>query len=409
MKSIKISIQGQEPHTISARLELPADRKPHSYALFAHCFTCSKDFKAVHNISMALTTHGFGVLRFDFTGLGESAGNFSETSFSSNIDDIITVCRYMSEHYKAPSLVIGHSLGGAAAVVAGSKIDSIKAIVTIGAPSTATHVKHLFTGHVSDINSKGAAEVNIGGRHFTITKQFLEDLEQNDVLQTVRELRKPILIAHSPQDRVVDVENAAALFKAAHHPKSFLSLDGADHLLTQKKDSTYVGNVLSSWASRYLNISPPKTYTTDLQVVAHLTQDEGYTTQIQAGEHNLIADEPTEYGGNDFGPSPYELLSAGLGACTAMTIKMYAARKQWPLQEVYVHLSHSKDYDTDMQDTNRQSTGGKIDKFVREIQLVGPLDETQRQRLLEIANKCPVHKTLLSQMVIETRLQKEEV
>jgi uncharacterized OsmC-like protein/pimeloyl-ACP methyl ester carboxylesterase len=403
MKSITLEIKNKAGEPLAARLELPAGRKPHNFAIFAHCFTCSKDFHAVRNICLALTSRDFGVLRFDFTGLGESGGDFSSTNFSNNIEDIQVVGDYLKTHYQAPSLLIGHSLGGAAALVAGSRMEYIKAIATIGAPSTLSHITHLFSESLDTINKKGAAEVSIGGRPFMIKKQFVDELQKNDLTDIVNKMRKPLLLAHSPQDRVVDIQNAADLFHAAFHPKSFLSLDGADHLLSEEKDSHYVGDVLSSWAKRYIDELPEVRVTTDLQVVAHIA-DDNYTTQIQARQHTIIADEPKSLGGNDLGMSPYELLSAGLGACTAITLKMYASRKKWDLQEVFVHLEHGKEHARDSANTEVDKAP-KIDLFKREIELVGDLDEKQRARLLEIADRCPVHKTLHNEIQVRTILR----
>ncbi|WP_247232228.1 bifunctional alpha/beta hydrolase/OsmC family protein [Telluribacter sp. SYSU D00476] len=404
MKSVKLSIKNKAGEPLSARLELPASRRPHSYAIFAHCFTCSKDLNAVRNICLALTNRDFAVVRFDFTGLGESGGDFSDTNFSHNIDDLMIVGEYLEKNYKAPTLLIGHSLGGAAAIVAGSKMASIRAVATIGAPSTISHVTHLFKEDLSTIEAEGYAEVSIGGRPFTIRKHFIDSLELKDLSSIVKNMRKPLLIAHSPQDRIVDIRNAGELYKAARHPKSFLSLDRADHLLSDEEDSHYVGDVLSSWAKRYIDFKPVERADSDSQVVAQIAGDD-YTTQIQTRQHTLIADEPVSLGGNDLGPSPYELLSAGLGACTAITLKMYANRKKWDLQEVLVHLDHGKVHAEDSAHTEVNQTQ-KIDQFTRNIELVGNLDDTQRARLLEIANKCPVHKTLHNNIVIKTTLRK---
>lgn len=403
MKSIQLEIKNNAGLPLAARLELPAGSKPHNFAIFAHCFTCSKDLHAVRNICRALTNRDFAVLRFDFTGLGESGGQFSETNFSHNIDDLLVVGDYLKTHYQAPSLLIGHSLGGAAALVAGSRMESIKAIATIGSPSTISHITHLFSEELDQIREEGAAKVSIGGRPFTIERHFIEELQKTKLTDLVHTMRKPLLVAHSPQDKIVGIDNAAELYHAAFHPKSFLSLDQADHLLSNEQDSLYVGDVLSSWAKRYIDQQPEERITTDLQVVAQVA-DDGYTTQIQARQHTIIADEPKSLGGNDLGMSPYELLSAGLGACTAITVKMYAERKKWDLKEVYVHLDHGKVHAEDSAHTEVDNTQ-KIDLFRREIELVGNLDQDQRARLLEIANKCPVHKTLHNTIEVSTSLR----
>ena len=389
----KVHFKNKEGKSLVGRLELPANQHPHNYAIFAHCFTCNKNLTAIKNIGRTLTSNGFGVLRFDFTGLGESEGEFSESNFSGNVEDLIAASDYLTANYQAPDLLIGHSLGGAAAILAASKIDSIQAVSTIGAPSEPEHVKHLLRNSIAEIEQEGKAVVNIGGRDFSIKKQFLDDLEQNTLSTTVKNLRKPLLILHSPQDMTVGIKNAEEIYKAAHHPKSFISLDGADHLLTNKHDSNYVGEVISSWAKRYLSIEIEEHHLkTQHQVVASLDFEDGFTTQMKVGSHYIIADEPVSYGGNDFGPSPYELVTAGLSACTAMTLQMYAKRKKWRIENIEVHTSHSKTHAKDCEDC--ESSGTKIDTFQRKIKITGNFNDKQLERLLQIADKCPVHKTL---------------
>ncbi|WP_019668686.1 bifunctional alpha/beta hydrolase/OsmC family protein [Eudoraea adriatica] len=399
----KVIFYNKSGQQLAGRLELPANQLPHNFVLFAHCFTCNKNLLAIKNISKSLTSNGFGVLRFDFTGLGESEGDFADTNFSGNVEDLVAAAEYLRKTYKAPGLLIGHSLGGAAAIIAASEITSIKAIATIAAPSDPVHVKNLLRSNIEEINLKGKAVVNIGGRDFTIKKQFLEDLERKTLPQIVKGLRKPILIMHSPQDQIVAIKNAEDIYVAAHHPKSFISLDGADHLLSNKKDSTYTGSVISGWAKRYLEIPPDKRVSSEHQVVASLDSEDGFSTSMKVGNHYMMADEPEEFGGNDFGPSPYELVSAGLSACTAMTIQMYVKRKGWDLQNVEVHTSYSKSHAEDCQDC--ESPGTKIDTFHRELKLTGSIDEKKVQRILEIADKCPVHKTLHSETQVITHLK----
>jgi uncharacterized OsmC-like protein/esterase/lipase len=402
MKSEKVSFTNDQGHDLSARLDLPADRSPHHYVLFAHCFTCGKDLHAVRNISRALTGRGFGVLRFDFTGLGASEGEFSETSFSSNISDLHAAIRHMEKAFAPPALLIGHSLGGAAAIVAGAEAASIQAVVTIGAPADIHHVQHLFKEDLDEIRAKGSAEVRIAGRSFTIRQDFIDDLQQRDLQQILKQMRKPLLIAHSPQDAVVGIDNAALLYQAAMHPKSFLSLDGADHLLSDAQDAIYAGDMIAAWVKRYLPESPVEELPdSDHRVVAHIA-NEGFTTQLRAGGHDLTVDEPVNVGGNGFGPTPYDLLGASLAACTAMTMKMYAQRKGWDLADAYVHVSHSKSHAQDCEACVNQSA--RIDHFDRLIELRGDLDEDQRKRLLEIADKCPVHRTLHGEVQVGTRL-----
>lgn len=386
---------------LSANLELPADSHPHSYAIFAHCFTCSKNLSAVVNISRTLTQSGFAVLRFDFTGLGESEGKFENSGFSSNVSDLVDAAKYLSEKHMSPTLLIGHSLGGAAVLVAATLIKTIKAVATIGAPSHIDHVSHLFDANLDEIKSKGVANVSIGGRPFRISKAFLDDLKSASMIKIATDLKKALLIMHSPQDSVVKIEHAAKLYKNADHPKSFISLDGADHLLTNKKDSIYVGEMIASWAKRYIDIKQNPLPIRKMQVVAR-TRNTSYTTDVVAGKHALTADEPESVGGNDFGPSPYEYLSAALAACTSMTIQMYTKHKSWNLDEVTVHVQHGKNYHMDADDPEQSNK--KIDHFERAIELEGDLTEEQIERILKIADKCPVHKTLSSVILINTHL-----
>jgi len=404
MNTTKVEFRNKEDQLLSGRLEMPVDRHPHNYVLFAHCFTCTKNLSAVRNISKALTSKGFAVLRFDFTGLGESEGDFADTNFSGNVEDLVAASNYLSENYEAPSLLIGHSLGGAAVIFAAKEIPSVHAIATMGAPANPVHVKHLLKSGIAEIKETGQAVVHLSGRDFTIKKQFLDDLETKSLPETAKALRKPLLIMHSPQDDTVGIKNAEEIYVAAHHPKSFVSLDGADHLLFNKNDSQYVGEVISGWARRYLDISEKirPTLKTNHQVVASLDAEDSFTTQMKVGHHYMLADEPESFGGNDFGPSPYELVSAGLSACTAMTLQMYAKRKEWPLENVEVHTSYSKSHAEDCR--NCEDDTAKIDTFHRELKLTGNLDEKQRERLVQIADKCPVHKTLHSETQVITSL-----
>jgi putative redox protein len=324
----KVSFTNKENEELAGRLELPLEQEPHNFAIFAHCFTCSKNLTAVKNVGRALTKAGFGVLRFDFTGLGESEGDFENTNFSGNVDDLLEAATFLEKNYKAPSLLIGHSLGGAAAIFAASQLNSIKAVAVINSPSNPLHVKRLLKDSAAEISQKGKANVNLGGREFTIKKQFLDDLENKPLTKVVSDFRKALLILHSPQDTTVSIKNAEEIYKAAFHPKSFVSLDGADHLLSKKEDSLYVGNVIAGWASRYVDILPQEEVKSKSSVAASLDMDDKFTTHLKLGDHYLTADEPTSFGGNNYGPSPYEFLSAGLAACTAMTIQMYAKRKK---------------------------------------------------------------------------------
>lgn len=404
MSRHKINFKNKEGLLLSAKLELPADTHPHNFAIFAHCFTCTKNINAIRNIVNALTEAGFGVLSFDFTGLGESEGDFADTNFSSNVEDILSAGEFLAQDYKAPSLLIGHSLGGAAVLVAASRMDNIKAIATLGAPSEASHVQHLIQSSAATIEKEGMAEVDLGGRKFTIKKQFVDDLKHQSSRKVIAGLRKSLLILHSPQDATVGIENAAEIYTAAHHPKSFISLDGADHLLSKKEDSMYAGRMIATWAERYLHIEESVNLMTEYQTVALIkNQENKFLTQIQTGKHHLLADEPEDVGGDDMGPSPYQLLTSALGACTAMTVRMYADRKGWGIEELKVYVNHDKRHSDDCIDCESESS--KIDHFDRLLEIEGDLDDSQLKRLLEIANKCPVHRTLESEVKVITTLK----
>lgn len=399
MNTQKLTFTNKSGEKLVARLELPLDQAPIAYALFAHCFTCNKNLTAVRNISRAMTANGFGVLRFDFTGLGESDGDFADTNFSSNISDLVAAAKYMEDELEAPCLLIGHSLGGAAVIFAGKEIPSVQAIATIGAPSSPDHVQHLFQSSVEEIETRGVADLLIGGRPFTIKKQFIEDISGKNMAETVKSLKKALLIMHSPQDTTVGIANAAEIYGAAFHPKSFVSLDGADHLLSNGKDSEYVGQVIATWASRYIQLPPQRVLSSSNKVVVQIGS-EGFTTDIKAGKHTFRADEPISVGGKDYGPSPYDFLMASLGACTAMTMRMYADQKKWPIEEINVHLDHKKDYATDSSDC--ENSKAKVDVIDRYIEIKGDLDASQRERMMKIADKCPVHRTLHGTIEVRT-------
>lgn len=400
----KVVFQNKEGNELSGYLELPLNQEPHSFVLFAHCFTCNKNYFAVKNIARALSENGYGVLRFDFTGLGESEGDFSNTNFSGNVQDLLEAAAYLEKEHSAPSLLIGHSLGGAAVIFAAGELPSVKAVVTIAAPSSPNHVTHLIQSKISEIKQKGEAIVNVGGRDFTIKEQFLNDLNTKDLKQLVSNLDAAFLVLHSPKDTVVEINNAEELYVAARHPKSFVSLDDADHLLSKTEDSIYAGKVIAAWASRYLSIPKKEKLTSAHQVVANLGE-EGFTTQLRAGNHYFISDEPENVGGNDFGPTPYDFLAAALAACTSMTVQLYVKRKKWPLRNVETHVTHNKEHIEDCENCERNTS--KIDVFERELVLEGNLDEAQQKKVLEIADKCPVHRTLTNKITINTQLLKK--
>jgi uncharacterized OsmC-like protein/alpha/beta superfamily hydrolase len=400
----QVQFPGANGQQLSARLERPTSA-PRAYALFAHCFTCSKDSLAAAHISRSLAAQGIAALRFDFTGLGSSTGDFANTNFSSNIADLLAAVDYLREHYAAPKILIGHSLGGTAVLAAAAAVPESVVVATIGAPYQPDHVRRLLAPITAEIEARGEADVVLGGRTFRIKRQFLDDLANHRIRDAISNLRKALLVFHSPLDTTVDIDNATQIFLAAKHPKSFVSLDNADHLLTRKADSVYVAAVLAAWASRYLGDAAPAG-DNEREPGTVIVQEAGegkFAQNIRVGRHTLRSDEPEAFGGNNSGPSPYELLLAGLGACTSMTIRSYADRKNMPLEGVTVRLQHEKIHAQDCAECETKE--GKIDKIEREIELAGALDDAQRVKLLEIANKCPVHRTLHSEILIPTALK----
>jgi putative redox protein len=396
-----VNAQGQR---LAALLDMPPG-EPMAYALFAHCFTCGKDVHAARRIAQALTALGIGVLRFDFTGLGSSEGEFANTTFSSNVADLLAAAGALRERRRAPAILIGHSLGGAAVLAAAADVPEARAVVTIAAPSDPAHVTGLFRDRLQDIAQQGEIEVTLEGRRFRIRRAFLDDVAEQNLRQKITHLRKALLIFHSPTDDRVGIENATRIFEAAKHPKSFVSLAGADHLLSRPSDASYVAKVIAAWAERYLELPEPQPATADTDVIVSETRRSRFEQEISIGRHRLLADEPAGAGGLDSGPNPYDLLLAGLGACTSMTLRLYAERKSLPLDRVSVRLSHSKVHAAECETCETKE--GMLDRIERVITLAGELDDDQRARLLEIADKCPVHRTLTSEIEIRTREQRD--
>ena len=397
----KVTFTGTRGESLAGRLDLPAGH-PHAVALFAHCFTCGKDAVAASRISRALTERGFAVLRFDFTGLGESDGEFANSTFSSNITDLVRAADHLRATIAAPTLLVGHSLGGAAVLAAAHLIPEVRAVATIGAPADPAHVAGLFRHHSADIEAAGEATVYLAGRPFRVRREFLADIAGQPQMTRITNLNRALLVLHAPGDEIVGIDNARRIFEAARHPKSFVGLDGADHLLSRRGDAAYAATVIAAWAERYL---PPAESGPDISsmpaaVVVTDSADGAFTQQIRAGRHTLTADEPASSGGDDLGPTPYDLLLAALGTCTSMTVRMYAQRKNWPLRSTTVTLTHSKIHAADCEAC--ETSSGRLDHIRREVQFDGDLDADQRARLLEIANKCPVHRTLHSEVVVET-------
>ncbi len=401
MNSQSVFFDNRSGQQLAGVLDEPDSGKPHATALFAHCFTCNKNYKAVTRITRALNEAGIAVLRFDFTGLGDSEGDFSTTNFSTSIDDILDAARYLTDAGLPPTIAIGHSLGGTAILMAAPQISSVAAVVTIGAPGTADHVIRLFDDQTHGLESDGEAVVDIGGRPFRIRKQLIDDLTAQSGPARAAKLRLPLLIMHSPVDEIVSIDNAAEIFQQAMHPKSFISLDKADHLLSRDVDARYAGTLIATWASHYVEGSaqPTAEQITDSRVVA-TTGPEGFQTLLTADGHRLIADEPLAVGGTNAGPTPYGLLGSALASCTSMTLQMYARRKGLDLDTVKVVVSHKKIHVDDCEQCT--STKGKIDRFDRHLTLSGELSAAERDRLLEIADMCPVHRTLSGEIEIRT-------
>ena len=399
----KVTFTGAQGDTLAARLDLP-EGPPAGTALFAHCFTCTKDIFAASRIAQTLAARGFAVLRFDFTGLGSSEGEFANTNFSSNVQDLVAAADYLRGEGMAPGLLIGHSLGGAAVLAAAGDMAEVKAVATIGAPADPEHVSHLLQDGIEEIEREGEAEVLLAGRPFKIKKQFLEDIASQDQKARIGALGAALAVFHSPLDNTVGIENAAEIFTAAKHPKSFISLDKADHLLSRREDAEYVAAVLAAWAARFVSETGTQTGAAIAgeqgAVVVEETRWGKFQNAVAAGPHRLLADEPESYGGTDTGPTPYDLLAAGLGACTNMTLRLYAERKGLKLEKVRTTLRHEKIHAQDCADC--ETKAGKIDRITRTLTLHGDLTAEERARLIEIADKCPVHKTLHSEVIIET-------
>ncbi|MEZ4225560.1 MAG: alpha/beta fold hydrolase [Polyangiaceae bacterium] len=403
--SKKITFPSAQGHSLAARLELP-EGQPRAFALFAHCFTCSKDSTAASRISRALADEGFAVLRFDFTGLGGSEGDFANTDFSSNLSDLVAAADYLRAEYQAPTVLVGHSLGGAAVLRAAARIEETRAVVTLNAPFDPAHVKELLSAAEPALLAAEEAEVNLAGRTFRVKRSLLDDLSDQPMREAIGNLGAALLVMHSPTDDVVGVDNARLIFEAARHPKSFVSLDGASHLLGQRADAIFAARVIAAWAARYLAAEkePKPDDERDHSVVVAETHEGRYTQSVAFGNHRMRADEPVALGGLDSGPSPYDLLLASLGACTSMTLRMYAEHKQLPLDGVRVTLEHRKIYAKDCGDCETKQ--GKIDHIDRVIEVEGDLSDEQRQRLLEIADKCPVHRTLHAEVKIASQLKR---
>jgi uncharacterized OsmC-like protein/alpha-beta hydrolase superfamily lysophospholipase len=401
MRTERLELANPKGEKLAALMDLPLG-KANAFALFAHCFTCGKDNLAAKRISERLAMSGIGVLRFDFTGLGTSEGEFADTHFSSNIDDLVAAADYLRKSRGAPAILIGHSLGGTAVLAAAHRIPDAVAVVTMAAPCDPAHVTGLFKEHIDKIRSQGEVQVSLAGRSFRIRREFLDDVAEQKITDRLANLRKALLVFHSPTDDIVGIENASRIFTSAKHPKSFVSLAGADHLLSKRNDAVYVASVIAAWADRYLEQSAERS-DGQIEIGTVLVRETGggkFQQEVLSGPHRFLADEPVKVGGLDSGPGPYDLLLAGLGACTSMTMRLYADHKKLPLERVSVRLVHNRIHAEDC--LNCETEEGILDRIDRNITMEGPLDAEQRKRLLEIANKCPVHRTLESEIEIRT-------
>lgn len=406
MPNTRLEFPNKTGQTLSGLLEMPNFGEPIAYVLMAHCFACTKRTKAGTYISRALRKQGFAVLRFDFSGLGQSGGDFADTNFSTNVDDLVAAANFLREKYKAPQIMVGHSLGGTAVIEASKHVPECVAVSTIASPADPEHVTHLIQDQMQCIIETGHANVELAGRELTIKKQFIDDLKAQEVEKTLHNLNKAVLFFHSPWDEIVSIEHAKLMYQKALHPKSFVSLDNANHMLTNSKDAEYVGMVLAAWAAKYLQEDMENEDDNEIElqkgeVSAHIGKQK-YLTRLSTFEHDWIADEPKTLGGKNLGPTPYDLLAASLAACTSMTLRMYADRKKWPLDSVNTLVKQERVHAEDCADCEGHEK--YIHQFTRILHVVGNLDHQQRSRLLEIANKCPVHRTLEGQIETLTEL-----
>jgi uncharacterized OsmC-like protein/fermentation-respiration switch protein FrsA (DUF1100 family) len=401
--AVRVTFEGSSGLQLAARIDLPTG-PARTFALFAHCFTCTKDILAAKRIAAALVKTGVGVLRFDFTGLGSSEGEFANTDFSSNVEDLVAAAGYLRQTYIAPAILIGHSLGGAAVLAAAADIPEARAVVTIGAPADVAHVLHQFGSSIDEIRNKGQATVTLAGRRFDIRRSFVENAEEHRLLDRVAHLGKALLVMHAPRDAIVGIDNASKIFLAARHPKSFVSLDDADHLLSDTAAATYAAEVIAAWAGKYIPAA-----NSEIDIVDHVSVRETGQAKFQnivaTGHHRLLADEPVAAGGLDSGPNPYDYLASALGACTSMTLRLYAEHKNLQLGRISVSVRHGKVATEHCSDCGKAAEGrsGRIDRFERDIAVEGDLDATLRAKLLEIADKCPVHRTLEQASAIVTK------
>lgn len=395
MSTIRFDFPGAGAAILSGRLEVPAST-PRGWAIFAHCLTCGKESHAAVRISRALAAAGIGVLRFDFAGVGQSEAREGGLGIASSVADLSAAIAAMTDAGMAPALLVGHSFGAAAVLAAAADAPTVEAVVAIAAPLGADRIlRAIGAGNAAPDDTGGVQSVRISGRDFLLSATFADELDACPPLSSAAKLGRPLLLLHSPADAVAGFEDALAFYAAAAQPKSLVALDGADHLLTRQQDGDFAANIISAWAQRYLPILRADLVRPEqaLGVVAAETGHGLYQLAMQSGAHRFLADEPLEVGGLDTGLSPYDFVSAGLAACTTMTMRLYAQRKNFPLERARTAVEHSK-----------QPGDPARDLFTRTIWLEGGLDAEQRAKLLAIANRCPVDLTLVRGSDVETML-----
>ena len=400
--SLRFSFENASGLQLAAIVDLPI--LPIKYfALYAHCFSCGKDILVAARIARSLAAKGIAVMRFDFTGIGSSEGSFEESNFTNNCLDIVAATEYMRQHYQAPRLLIGHSLGGTAMLNAAEHIPEAAAIVSIAAPASPDHVLSHFESEVDKLEKQEKVDIELANKTLTISRDFVADLKQHSLLEKISQLRKALLIFHSPIDNIVSINEASKIFVAAKHPKSFISLDKADHLITEKKDIEYIAEAINAWALRYIDADIAEVPKIDSGEVLVGEGNNNFLREVASDDHAWFSDEPIAVGGDNLGPDPYEQLLSSLGTCTSMTLRMYVNHKGWQVDDIQVELKHSRQHIQDCEQPDKKLC--KIELIEKLITITGQLDEKQLKRLTEVADRCPVHKTLLGEIKIQSNFE----